>query len=947
MTANSKRLSLNEIRARVAKFAVDYRQVRTEKQHTGDFWKAFMRCYGVEDSFLHGVTFEYPARRSDTGGTGYIDVFMPGQYLIEQKTDGKISRTKGSELSNAEQQANAYLTGGDITPAQMPRWVITSDFATVQITDLSVPRQSPVRTRNYRTADLAEDVEAFLFLTGEDSGELIAEEQTEASIAAARLMGDLYAALTGDDDTDGSEIVNPEEEDDATMAASVLLTRLLFLMFGDDAGLWPRGLFQRFIETRTSSDGSDLGQQLAALFNVLDTPEPRDKRMDEALREFPHVNGSLFSRGDTTMMWFDTAMRDALVAACRFDWSRISPAVFGSLFQTVKSKAARGSDGEHYTSEANILKTLRPMFLDDLRKRLDLANTKPALEALHEELKSYRYVDPACGCGNFLIVAYREMRALELDLLTKLRAKRGHELELMIDPSHLLNVRLDQFYGIELNWWPAKIAETAMFLVDHQANGEMEKRLGFKPPRLPIEVAAKIHHGNALTDDWNLILPPAGPKVWIFGNPPFLGRSKRSKEQARELAAAWGVKNAGHLDLVTAWFARAAEYLTTRAGEFGFVATNSITQGEPVIQMFPRLSAAGWRIKFAHRTFAWDSETAAREKAAVHCVVIGFTRDASQRRRLFHYQEVKGPPTELSVKQGINGYLVDGPEVYAAKRTGGPLSPALPAVGYGSMPNDGGHLIIDSEELEEVMRDPLAAKYVREFLGSRELIRGTHRWCLWLTELDPADVSRSAILRARLEAVRDARLASKNPETWPHAETPHLFWFINQPEVPYLAIPEVFSDNRPYATVKRLPTDVIVSNKVYVCPDPDGFAFAVISSSMFITWQKTIGGRLKSDPSFSASIVWNNLPLPEVDADLRSKIAEAGAGVLEARQHFDTRSLAELYHPLAMSKDLVTAHRRLDKLVDAAFGHGDRAATMAQRQVTLFERLDDLQSQPA
>ena len=348
-TTTTKGLSLNEMRTRVAKFVVDYKDVTSEKQNTGDFWRAFMRCYGVEDSYLQGVTFEYPARRSDTGGDGYIDVFLPGHYLIEQKSGGKLKRPKGAGRSNAEEQAEAYLTGGDITEHQMPRYVVTSDFASIQVTDLKAPRKSPTRTRTVRTADLVDHVELFLFLAGGDTETLIAEEQAEASIAAARLMGELYAAMTGDDDTDATDIENPEDEDAATMEASVLLTRLLFLMFGDDAGLWPKGLFLQFLEGRTALDGSDLGAQLNALFSVLNTPEPRDKRMDEALREFPYVNGALFHHDDTKLTWFDKPMRDALIAACKFDWARISPAVFGSTVPDREEQGGPPQAGEHYT----------------------------------------------------------------------------------------------------------------------------------------------------------------------------------------------------------------------------------------------------------------------------------------------------------------------------------------------------------------------------------------------------------------------------------------------------------------------------------------------------------------------------------------------------------------------------------------------------------------------
>lgn len=939
--AAAKPLSMNEIRKRVAKFAVDYKDVKTEKQHTSDFWKALMRCYGVDDSYLHGVTFEYPARRSDTGGGGFIDVFMPGHYLIEQKTDGKITRAKGAAESNAEEQAKAYLTGGTITPQQMPRWVVTSDFTSIQITDLTASRLSPVRTTTFLTADLAEHIEALLFLTG--VGEtLIAEEQAEASKEAAGLMGDLYAALTGDDDTAASAVVDSADEDRSTMEASILLTRLLFLMFGDDADLWDKGLFHRFISTRTAEDGSDLGQQLSALFHVLDTPDQkRDKRMDEALRQFPHVNGALFDTSDTKMMWFDTPMREALLAACRFDWSRISPAVFGSLFQTVKSKEARGSDGEHYTSEANILKTIKPMFLDDYRARLEAANTKPQLEALHKEFRHLRFVDPACGCGNFLIVAYREMRALELDLLVKLRAKSGRENELLMDPSDLLYVRLDQFYGIEINWWPAKIAETAMFLVDHQSNRQMQKRLGFTPNRLPIEIAANIRHANALTTDWESLLPATGPRVFMFGNPPFLGRKERSKEQGQQLADVWGVKSAGHLDFVTAWHIKAAMYLEHRDGEFAFVATNSIIQGEPVAALFDGLGKHGWRIRFAHRPFEWDNESTSKERAVVHVVIIGFTKNAKVDQRLFAYKTPKSEPEEATVKSTVNAYAVDGPN-HIARRRSSPLSPSLPAIEYGSMPNDGGHLIITPADYGSVMADPVAARYVRKFVGAKELIHDKDRWCLWLEDLVPSDVAKSPVLKERLAAVKQTRLESKNPDTWPHADTPHLFWFRNQPTVPYLCVPSTVSENRPYFLSARFGPEVITSNLANVCPDVDGFVFAVISSKMFLTWQQTVGGRLESRLRFSNTLVWNNFPVPTVDSATRSTIIEAGRKVLEARALNPERSLAEHYTELVMDADLLARHRDLDRVVDTAFGCAKRNPSFDDRQSVLFERFADL-----
>lgn len=935
-----KRLSLNEIRTRVAKFAVDYRNVKGEKQHTGDFWKAFMRCYGVEDSYLHGVTFEYPARRIDTGGLGYIDVFMPGQFLVEQKSEGKITRPRLGEISNAENQARAYLLGGDITHAMAPRWVIISDFASIQVTDLNEPRTSQRRNLTIATRDLPDHVESFLFLAGDDPDTMIAEEQIEASIKAARLMADLYAAMTSDSDT-AVDVEDADEEDEATLEASILLTRLLFLMFGDDAGLWSKRLFQRFIETRTAADGTDLGAQLTALFDVLTTPEhKRHKNVDEAMAAFPYVNGALYD-GTAKMAYFDTRMRTVLLEACRFDWSRISPAVFGSLFQTVKSKAARGHDGEHYTSEENILKTLRPMFLDGFRARLDKAATKPQLEALHAELQNYRYADCAAGCGNFLIVAYREMRALELDLLVKLQAKRGKEADLIMDPGDMLSVRLDQFYGVELNWWPAKIAETAMFLVDHQANRRMEKVLGVTPRRLPIKISANIHHANALTTDWDSVLPGPGVTVYVFGNPPFLGHYTRNAQQTSELATAWGIANVGHLDFVTAWHARALQYFHNRIGEFAFVTTNSITQGEPVPELFPRIKAAGWRIKFAHRTFKWSSESASKDKAAVHCVIIGFTRDAQAKQRLFDYEKPTVDPVERKVTVGVNGYLVDAPDVYVTSRST-PLSDSLPIVSFGSMANDGKNLLISVAQYDEVMSDVVAAKYVRRFVGAKELINNLDRWCLWLVGADPADVANSPVLKARIAAVKATRLESGRATTRELARTPHLFGEIRQPKVPYLCIPRHFSEERPYATVARFGPEVIAGDANFTCPDPDGFGFAIISSAMFITWQRTVGGRLKSDPRFAGTTTWNTLPLPSANPSQRAQVIGAGKRVLEVRAAHSERSLAAHYNPLAMDPSLVAAHRALDRAVDKAFGAARAMKTEPDRQEVLFARYAEM-----
>jgi len=750
-------------------------------------------------------------------------------------------------------------------------------------------------------------------------------------------MANLYVALTGDADEDLVE--DESEEDDHSLIVSIMMTRLLFLMFGDDAGLWEKGLFDDFLTNRTEEDGSDLGSQLNALFEVLNTAESRrSKKTDPAMLSFPYVNGSLFAGREATQ-FFDKTMRDALLQASAFDWTAISPAVFGSLFQAIKSKESRRADGEHYTTETNILKTLEPLFLDDVRGDLRKAwNSAKRLRALHATFADRRYLDPACGCGNFLIVAYREMRKIELELLVRLRALEGDDGAMTLDGTWDLKVSLDQFHGIEINWWPAKIAETAMFLVDHQANREMALALGQAPDRLPINVTARIHHGNALTTDWTSVLKPTAGTI-VFGNPPFLGHATRTDEQAAELRAVWRRDDISRLDFVTGWHAKTLDYLRTNGGIWAFVTTNSITQGDPVPALFAPIFDASWQIKFAHRTFAWTSE--APGKAAVHCVIVGFTKDPKAKARLFDYATPRSAPHEVAVAR-INPYLVDGPNLFVEKQSS-PLSQSLPPAVFGAMARDGGNLIIGPDEYEGVMADPVAAKYVRPFVQADELINNRPRWCLWLTQLDPKDVARSPVLKTRLEAVRVMRAASKASSTRGMATTPHLFGQRPPEHVkPYLCIPRHVSETRRYFTAARLEPNVISGDANFTALDPDGFLFAIISSSMFMAWQRAVGGRIKSDLRFSNTIVWNNLPLPVVDQKTRDKIIVAGDTVLTARALFPERSLADHYNPLAMDPALIAAHNKLDAAVDRAFGASKTLTTEAERQVILFQRYAEI-----
>lgn len=928
-------LSINAIRERCVKFAYDWSDcVGDEKQDGHEFMRELMKCFGITKR--KAISYERRSNRASTGRQGYIDALIPGKALIEMKSAGK-------DLDKAEEQALDYIH--DLADVETPRLLIISDFRRIRIVDLGNDMLTADGIDSGHTefelAKLPDHVDDLKFLAGYGMVQVGSREQEEASIRAARVMADLYEAL------DGSGYSDHE--------ASIFLIRTLFCLYGDDAGLWERDLFTEFLETRTREDGSDLGAQLAVLYQTLKTPmERRQSTLDELTARFPYVNGGIFEE-QLNIPSFSSTMRDELMRACAFDWSGISPAVFGSLFQAVKSPEARRELGEHYTSETNILKTLGPLFLDDLRERFaehthDLAK----LKELRQELRDLRIMDPACGCGNFLVVAYRALRGLDTDILKRIRElelarknndefqatmffdDRGEHAEIM--------VQLDHFFGIEIEEWPARIAQTALHLAHHQANREMERLLGQAPSILPLKASAHITIGNALRTDWTQVCPPS-PSVRIVGNPPFIGQSMRSEEQTDDLRSVWGDGYDGYLDYVTGWFIKASRYFQSvpNGGRFAFVSTNSIAQGAPVASLFRPLLEGGWRIRFAHQTFAWTSE--APGAAAVHCVITGFDRGAPHEKArpvLFTYSDPKAQPNALPVDH-INPYLVEGPDIFVDKRTT-PLAPILPAVRFGSKPADGGNLIVEAEDYPLFAADPIAAKYLRPFRMGREVVRGLDRWCLWMDteDFDPRDIERSPLLKERVRACATFRQGSKKKTTVLGAQTAHLFQENHQPSEPYVAIPRVVSETRPFYTAAHLSEDVIAGDQLYTALDPDGFLFAIISSSMFITWQRAVGGHMKSDLRFSNKIVWNTLPLPDVSDKQRAEIIASGQGVLDARAEQPGVSLADMYNPLAMSPSLLKAHRVLDRAVDRAFGAKKALETNEERLALLFKRYQEM-----
>ena len=895
----------------------------TERSHAQQYWSDLLKCFGVIPERID--LFERDAGRATTGGAGYIDLFWSGVVIGEAKSLGR-------DLDVAFDQALDYLAGGSIADHEFPKYVLVSDFEHLRIDRLG----DDAWTVEARIEDVADHVDQLMFLAGRET--ITKQDEVDASIAASRLMADMYNAMLGEDADAGvsdDAAQNPEDEDIAVQRTSMWMTRLLFLLYGDDAGLWEEDLFYRFVLYDTTTD--NLGAQLTALFHVLNTPVGQRRRVPQSMARFPYVNGSVFH--DTLVPeYFDEGFREALLAACRFHWTRISPAVFGAMFQLVKSKEARRVDGEHYTSETNILKVLEPLVLDQLREQAErlIANkstSQKALRQFRDDLATMQFVDPACGCGNFLVVAYRELRRVETQIIVELR-RRERLTTASFDVSLDQKLSIDQFHGFEVNWWPAKIAETAMFLVDHQANRELAAAVGDAPDRLPIKITAHIHHANALQLAWDAVLPrPAGP-TYVFGNPPFLGDHTRTKEQLSDLRAAWGGKKTlGRLDYVTGWHAKTLQLLANRPGEFAYVTTNSITQGDQVPRLFEPIYAEGWRIKFGHRTFAWDSE--APGKAVVHCVIVGFTKDRAVRQSLWDYETPNATPIKLRLKTGINAYLVDGASVLVDTRSR-PLSPGVPALAKGSMPTDEGNLVVTEEQVESVRADPILSKYLRPYIGTTQMLYGKKRWCLWLDNLDPADLNRSAELRRRIAAVKKFRSESKAETTrdYRHDHLFRQFGFVS--DRTFIALPEVSSVNRRYLPVGFLDSDCIISNKIYGAEDDGGVLFAIASSTMFITWMKTVGGRMKSDLSLSSTITWNNFPIPDLDDQTRAAVIKAGLGIRAARAKYPERTLAEHYNVTAMDPSLVGAHDALDRVIDKAFGATRRITGLEQRQEVLF-----------
>lgn len=673
---------------------------------------------------------------------------------------------------------------------------------------------------------------------------------------------------------------------------------------------------------------------------MLDTDEQERPDEDPDLLQFPYVNGGLFA--DTLRIpTFNAEMRQRLIDAGDSNWSGISPAIFGSLFQSVMEPAERRASGAHYTTEKNILKVIEPLFLDDLRAEFERVRARKdngrraALRAFQRKLASLKFLDPSCGAGNFLVIAYRELRLLEIDVIREIRAGLAED-QMELDATELSIVDVSQFYGIEYDLFACRIAETALWMMDHLMNNRLSLEFGQSFVRIPLRQSPHIHHGNALTVDWATVIVPSECS-YVLGNPPFRGHQYRTPEQQADMHRIWGRSGqVNRLDYVTCWFKRATEYAAQNpAIEVAFVSTNSVTQGEQVGILWPPLFAAGAHIRFAHRTFRWSSE--ARGAAAVHCVIVGLTFRPDRPRTIYDYDNPQGEPHQATVSR-INGYLLDGPN-YALPARSKPPAGRLKLF-QGSKPADGArikvgnklvtrsNLIIKNEDKAAFLAAaPEAAKWLRPYVGGEELISGQPRWCLWLKDADPSEIAKSPEVQARLERVREGRLRSPTESVRDYAKYPTLFTQDRQPDADYLAIPEVSSESREYVPIVMLPKTVIGSNKLLLMPGADLFYFGILTSAMHMAWMRTVAGRLKSDYSYSPS-VYNSFPWPDTTDAQRASIAALASGILDTRKKF-TATLDVLYDPDTMPPTLRKAHEALDRAVDRLYR---RAAFRFERE---------------
>mgnify|MGYP003585953769 CR=1 FL=1 len=889
-------LSWNEIKDRALHFSKEWADTSNEEADAKPFLIEFFEVFGISRKRVS--TFEHKVKKLDDSN-GYIDLLWKGTILIEMKSRGK-------NLDKAYQQAVDYTHG--LKQHELPKYILVCDFDTFRLYDLEDDK-----TIEFKLNDLVNNVQHFGYLLGYQKK--VYKEQDPANIQAAELMGKLHDRL--------------KEIGYEGHPLEVYLVRLLFCLFAEDTTIFNKQQFQDYIEQRTNEDGSDLAPKLQELFQVLNTAkEKRFKNLDEQLDEFPYVNGKLFEEVLPTAS-FDKKMRQALLDCCVIDWSKISPAIFGSMFQSVMNPTERRNLGAHYTSETNILKLIKPLFLDELWREFEsIKDNKNRLPEFHKKLSTLKFLDPACGCGNFLVITYRELRLLELEILRSLH-KHGQQI---LDIESIIWLDVDMMHGIEYEEFPARIAEVAMWLIDHQMNMLISNEFGQYFARLPLKKSAKIVHGNALQTDWETVVAK-NELSYILGNPPFVGSRIMDKNQKQDMTIVFeNGKDIGELDYVTAWYIKAAKMVQDTKIKVGYVSTNSIVQGlQTSILWRQMLNIYNIKIHFAHRTFKWSNE--AKGNAAVYCVIVGFANFDTNNKSIFEYEDIKGEPHEIKVRN-INPYLVDAKDIFIDRKTNSICN--VPEMNFGNMPADGGQFLFTTEEKNEFLqKEPEAIKFFKPFISAHEFINNKERWCLWLEDIQPDDLRKLKLIRERVENVKKIREVSSRPKL---ALVPHLFAQITQPKgLDFIIIPRHSSENRKYIPIGFFDKNNVGADSCLIIPNGKLYHFGILTSIMHMTWVNSVCGRLKSDYRYSKDIVYNNFPWPENPTENLVKAIEIAAQkVLDVRAEYSNNSLADLYDTIAMPQALVKAHNELDKAVDLAY-RPQTFTSEANRMVYLFE----------
>lgn len=894
--------SWSEIRARAAKFADNWKGAAYEKGETQTFYNDFFDVFGVPRRRV--ATFEERVKQLGTRNPGFIDLFWKGTLLVEQKSAGR-------DLKKARKQAFDYLDG--LKDEELPRYLLLSDFQNFELLDLNSDKEV-----KFSLSELPGYIEEFGFIIG--TVPVRARSSIPANITASERVAALHDALL-----EGGFGGHDLEQ---------FLVRLVFCLFADDTGIFERGIFQDFVEATSRS--SDLGPRLLQLFEVLNTPiESRPGRLSEELKAFPYINGDLF-RERLALPAFDDEMQTLLVEAGNFHWEEISPAIFGAMFQSVMDKKKRRELGAHYTSEENILKALNPLCLEELQGNLGKikALKGPALVSAAKQfqgkLAQLRFLDPACGCGNFLVIAYREVRLLELEVI-KLLSSNGA----LVKGEFPSKVDVDQFYGIEILEFPVRITQVAMWMTDHIMNQRMSHALGVHFERFPLSRSANILHADALELPWESLIKPTD-STYVIGNPPYAGSKQRKPKQSAQVSKISGGKNT--LDYVSAWLFVAAKYIEGCAARICFVTVNSITQGEQAPELWPSLFECDMEIEFAHRPFDWDSD--APGESHVFVVILGLchTSHAPKSRRLFDYADPKGHPKETKVSS-ITPYLLDGsllsnPHVVIQKSN--KPSRGLPEMRTGSKPIDDGHYIFSTEQKDEFVRlEPGASKYIRPFIGAEEFLYGKERWILALHNISPEELRRLPLVRERVERVQNYRLGSKAEST---RKIPPTRYHLNVlPSAPFLVVPEVSSESREYVPIGWLEPPAIPSNLVKVVENAKTWQFGLLTSKMHMAWLSQIGGRLENRYRYSIGIVYNPFPWPDLSLVEKAEISKCAEEVLSSRLRHASACLADLYDRVAMPVDLRRAHQKLDDVVDRAYRKGSFSSERERAEFLVHE----------